>query len=132
MSTTIGTVTINRNPSVQGTRWHKERMNQASVMAADGTLSTYDQGPTMVRGTLVLRHVAKSEAASLVTYLEDTAIWQKNSFTIAPPDNTDLGAGDGVDVTVYYDGGNSFDGVFEPDTNNALFVITLPYFFVES
>ena len=113
MSITIGSVTINKNPAY-GTQWHKIRLNHKSRLVADGTRRTYDNGPEIIKGTIILRNVLKSEGDSLRTYLTDTAIYQKNSFTITPPANTDLGAGVGTALTgCYYDGGNNIDGVFE-------------------
>jgi len=127
MATVIGSVTINRNPSIEST-WSKERMNQYVDMAADGTRIAYDNGPTLLRGTLVLKLVLKSEGDSLRTYITDTAIYGKNSFTIDGPDNTDLGAGTGTSVTsAYFDGGNNLDGVFELSPNGLLYTIRMPY-----
>lgn len=127
MSTTIGSVTINRNPAI-GTIWHNERLNQYTLTTVDGGRATYDNGPTILRGTLALRLVAKSEGDSLRTYLTGTAVYGKNSFTITPPSNTDLGSGDGVALTnCYYDGGESLEGILTLTPNGAYYTINLPY-----
>jgi hypothetical protein len=111
MSTVIGSVTINKNPNYP-CNWWIHRLNQFSIMTADGSHKTYDNGPSLVKGILILRHVVKSEGDSLRTYLESTAYMGKVSFTITPPANTNLGKGDGTAITVYYDGGASLEEVF--------------------
>ena len=127
MATTIGTVTINRNPSIESS-WYNDRMNQYTVVSADGTRTTYDNGPTILKGVLVLKLVAKSEGDSLRTYLTGTAAYCQNSFSITPTTNTDLGSGAGVAVTsAYYDGGNTLDGVFQLSPNGTMYTITFPY-----
>ncbi len=127
MSITIGTVTINRNPSI-GTVWHNERMNQETGITADGGRVTYDNGPTLLLGTIILRGVAKSEGDSLLTYLSGTAVFGKNSFTITPPTGCDLGAGSGTAVTsAYWNGGNTTEGFLDMSPNSALYTITFPY-----
>ena len=127
MAITFGNVTINRNPSVQS-RWWKERLNQKTMITADGGRATYDNGPTLLRGVIVLNLVLKSEGDALRTYITDTAVYGKNSFTIDPPANTDLGSGTGTDVTTaYYDGGLSLEGLFEPSANGLLYTINFPY-----
>lgn len=125
MSTVIGSVTINRNPAY-GTTWAASRINQVSVETADGGFAVYDAGVKIIRGVLVLNAVDKTEGDSLRTYLEDTAIFQKNTFTIDPPANTDLGAGAGTAITVNFDGGQSLDGVFEL-VPPALYNIRIPW-----
>jgi len=113
MSISIGTVTITRNPSF-GTDWSKDRLNQYTQGTADGGRNTYDNGPNILKGTIVLRNVSKANGDALRTYLTDTAIFGKNSFTITPPASTDLGSGVGTAVTLaFYDGGTNLDGVFE-------------------
>jgi hypothetical protein len=126
MAITIGTVTINRNP-VPRHNWSKQRYNQYTRITADGGRKTYDNGPTVLTGTLVLKAVAKSEGDILRTYITDTAVFGKNSFTITPPANTDLGAGDGVAITTAYFEGDSLEGVFQLSPNGLLYTITLPY-----
>jgi len=127
MAITIGSVTINRNPSNQ-TTWHNERLNQITLKTADGGRATYDNGPTILRGNIVLNLVVKSEGDSLRTYLTGTAVYGKNSFTITPPSNTNLGSGTGTAVTTaYFDGGDSLEGVFQPSANGLLYTINFPY-----
>jgi len=125
MSIIFGSVTINRNPSVDS-KWHNERLNQYTEETADGGRVTYDNGPTITKGTIIIRNVAKTEADNLATYLTGTAIYGKNSMTIDPPANTDLGAGAGTAITAYYDGGNTLEGVFQMITAT-LYNINFPY-----
>lgn len=130
MSTTIGSVTITRNPAF-GTAWHHIRFNQQSIRSADATSITYDNGPNVIEGILIINNVSKTEAGSLLTYLKGTAIFGKNSFTITPPTNTDLGKGAGTAITCYYNGGNDFDGVFTL-MSPGVYKISLPYWFKET
>lgn len=127
MSTIIGTVTINRNPSNESDFW-KIRLQQDLVRTADGGRAVYDSGPTELHGVLVIANVAKSEADSLRTYLVSTAVYQKNSFTITPPSGVDIGGVDGVALsTCYFDGGDTIEGVLQPQTPRTLYTIRLPY-----
>lgn len=126
MSITIGTVTIARNP-FHPLDWYPVRFNQSSVECADAARAVYDNGPTVIKGTIILKGVLKSEGDALRTYLTGTAIFEKNSFTITPPANTNLGAGDGVALTsAYYDGGPTLEGVFTL-TGGGLYDIAFPY-----
>ena len=127
MAIVIGGNTINRNPSNQ-TRWWKERLNQKTLFTADGGRATYDNGPTILRGIIVLNLVVRSEGDTLRDYITGTAVWEENSFTIEPPTNTDLGAGAGTNVTsAYFDGGISLETVFQPSANGLLYTINFPY-----
>ena len=110
---TIGSVTINKNPSY-GTKWAPVRFNQSTIITANASWKTYDNGPEVIIGEIFLRNVLKSEGDSLRDYLTYTAIFGKNSFTITPPDYTDLGKADGVALTnAYFNGGKDLAGVFE-------------------
>jgi len=112
MSIIIGTVTINRNP-VYPLDPYQERYNQSALDMADASIKVYDGGPTVVHGKLIIKGVLKSEGDSLRTYLTDTAIFQKNTFTITPPSNTDIGGGTGTALqNCTFDGGNDLKGVF--------------------
>ena len=126
MAIDIGSVTINKNPAF-GTNWATEVINQHTRMTATADRVTYDSSSKIIRGTILLKNVAKSEGDSLRTYLEDTAEYGLNSFTIDPPAGVDLGAGDGTALTLcFYDGGPTLEGVFDlipPGFYN----ITLPY-----
>ena len=125
MSMTIGGITINRNP-VYPLDPYSVRWNQKSVDTADAGRATYDNGPNVIYGTLLLKSVAKSEGDALKTYLLSTAIFGKSSFVLSPPSNTDLGKGDGVNITVFYSGGNSLEGVFNLIPPR-LYDIAIPY-----
>jgi len=110
---TIGTVTINKNPAY-GTVWWNIRFNQKTIITADATRKTYDNGPEIILGIIFIRNVVKSEGDSLRNYITDTAIFGKNPFTITPPPATDLGNGDGNALSVaYYNGGRDLKGVLE-------------------
>ena len=114
MSIQIGSVTINQNP-VYPLDWYPERYNQASLDMADAALKTYDGGPTVIHGKIILKGVLKSEGDALRDYLTDTAIFQKSTFTITPKagGNTDLGAGTATALqNCNYEGGNDLSGVF--------------------
>lgn len=112
MSITIGTQTITKNPAY-GTEWWYDRMNQMTQITADGGHVTYDNGPTILRGVIILNNVSKTEGDNFRTWLTGTAIYSKTSFTITPPSATDLGAGAGIALTTaYYDGGPTIEGVF--------------------
>lgn len=127
MSITIGTVTISRNPSTSSKHW-TERYNQRTQLTADAGRATYDNGPSVLRGVLVINGVSQADKLSLETYLKSTAIFGKNSFTITPPSNTDLGGGIGTALTsAYYDGGESDEGVYEMAGTSELWTITFPY-----
>ena len=125
MSTVIGTQTITKNPAY-GTQWWPVRFNQFTVETADGAWVPYDNGPNVIEGILILKNVDKTESDNLRTYLRDIALFQKNSFAVTPPSNTDLGKGAGVAITVYYTGGPDLRGVFTfipPGRND----IKIPY-----
>lgn len=112
MSITIGTVTISRNP-VYPLDVYPERYNQIKLDMADAAIKVYDNGPTVIHGKIILKGVLKSEGDALRTYLTDTAIFQKSTFTITPPSNTDVGAGDGAALSnCSYDGGADLKGIF--------------------
>lgn len=114
MSFIIGSVTINKNPAL-GTDWWPERMNQKTIITADAGHVTYDNGPNVIRGIILIRNVVRTEGDSLIAYVRDTAVFQKNSFTIniSTLTNTDLGAGKGTNITtVYWAGGNTLKNYF--------------------
>jgi hypothetical protein len=111
MSITIGSVTITKNPNYP-VDWWPERFNQSSQDTADGGRKTYDNGPNVIYGTLIIRHVDQAEGDSLRTYLDSTTIFEKESFTVSPPANTNLGKGKGTAMQVFFNGGNSLEGVF--------------------
>lgn len=127
MAIVIGSVTINRNPAYP-LDWFSKRFNQSKDDTADGGHIVYDNGPSVVLGTILIKNVIRSEAESLRTYLEGTAVYQLNSFTMTPVSGgeTDLGKGQGTAIQVFFDGGSDLSGVFSlraPD----LFDIQFPY-----
>ena len=127
MSIIIGTQTITRNPSL-GTVWNVRRINQSTVQLADGSWVTYDNGANILMGTIQLKNVSGAQAESFRTWLISTAVFEKNSFTITPPANTDLGSGDGVAITTaFYDGGPTTDGVLFFAGNSNTYDITFPF-----
>ena len=73
MSMTIGGITINRNP-VYPLDPYSVRWNQKSVDTADAGRATYDNGPNVIYGTLLLKSVAKSEGDALKTFIIDRHI----------------------------------------------------------
>ena len=106
-------VTINKNPSYDS-KYYTVRKNQYSQETVDGVLKVYDGGPSVVYGTVVLKNVAKAEGDALMSFIKSNLVFQLNTFTIAPPANTDLGNGVGTSLTsCNFDGGQSLDGVFE-------------------
>jgi len=110
--TSIDFATVSKNPCYP-LDWAMERYNQSALETADGGLAVYDNGPSVVRGTINIKSVSKSEGDALRTFLTTSAICQKNAMTITPPANTDLGNGNGVAITnVNFDGGQSLAGVF--------------------
>lgn len=123
---TIGTVSISRNPTVDSHFWHK-RLNQTSEQAADGALITYDNGPTVLEGEIVLEGVSRTQAEAFRTWLQSTAVYSLNTFTItlntAP--NTDIGAGPGVAISgLKYNGEPSTEDVIKwspPDVYSIVF-----------
>jgi len=125
MSIIIGTVTINRNPSF-GTQWWSRRLNQSRIETADGGFVVVDNGPDVVEGVLVLVNVDKTEAESLRTYLTGTAVYCKNSFTMTPPANTDLGNGNGTAITVNLFSDPTMGGIFD-FIAPGMYNIRLPY-----
>jgi len=125
MSTNIGGEIIAKNPAF-GTQFWSVEFNQYRVQTADGGWVVYDNGPSLIEGILILKNVIKSESDSLRTFLTGTAVYEKTSFIITPPSNTDLGKGDGSAITVFYSGGSDLKGVFTfiPPGNND---IKIPY-----
>jgi len=126
MSIIIGTETITKNPAF-GTIWQIMRLNQETLITADGGHVTYDNGPNILIGSILIKNVSKTEGDNLRDFIKDTAIFQKTSFTIDPPAATDLGEGDGTAIaTAFFNGGNDIERVFEyiaPGRYN----ITFPY-----
>ena len=124
MSTTIGTVTLTKNP-VYPLNWWPVRFNQYTRETADGGHKTFDNGPTIISGVLNFRNVAKSEGDNLRTFLTGaSARWQKTAFVITPPAATDIGKGAGFAITAFFDGGESLEANFElipPGTYNIIF-----------
>ena len=122
-------VTITKNPAY-GTRFWSVRLNQYGVDTADGKRSVYDNGPTIVKGVLILRNVSKTEGDSLRTWLIGTSTVQAKfgaqTFDITPPSATDLGKGAGTAITVYYDGEEDIDGVLDFHAPGQ-YDITFPY-----
>ena len=126
MSIDIGTVTINRNPNYETDFW-KMRMNHFYRKTADGSHVAYDNGPNILQGIIVINNVAKAEGDALLTWLLGTAVYGKNSFTISPPTNTDLGEGAGSDIDdAYYDGGNSSQGMLDL-ISPGMYIVRFPY-----
>jgi len=127
MSTVIGTQTISRNPANESDFWH-ERLQHDTIITADGGRSTYDSGPTVLHGILVIRNISKAEADAFRTWLTATAIFQKNSFSITPPSGVDLGSGDATAVTsAYYNGPTDLKDVIVPQNPRTLYTINFPY-----
>jgi len=127
MSITIGGKLISKNPSI-ATSFRFIRINQTSVVAADGEKVVFDNGVNVIVGSIVIRNVVDTEAIALRTFLRDTAVFELNSFTIEPPTNTDLGEGKGTDITTaFYNGGATTGGVFEFAGNSSTFNINFPY-----
>lgn len=126
MSFTIGTATITKDPAF-GSQFHLMRLNQETKITADGGHVTYDNGPNVLIGNIMVKNILKSEADTLRTFIKDTAIFQKVSFTIniSTLTNTDLGEGSGTNITnAFFDGGTDLNGVFEliaPGTFNLNF-----------
>jgi len=128
MSITIAGVSIAKNP-VYPLDWYQRRFNQATQDTSDGGRATYDGGPTVIYGTIVIRTVAKAEGDSLRTALSGAAVrFQESSFTVTPQaaGNTNLGKGDGTAIRVFYNGGASLQGVFAL-VAPGLYDIALPY-----
>jgi hypothetical protein len=121
------TATITRNPSYQSRFW-PVRYNHEKSETADGGNVTYDNGPTIIKGNIVIKNVSKAEADALKHFLTDHAIYTKNAMTITPPTNTDVGAGNGTALTsAYFDGENSLEGVIDGPNPPGIYDINFPY-----
>jgi len=122
--------TITKNPTYPR-KWWTDRYNQYFRETADGGTATYDNGPNIIKGILVINNVPKDEVDNATTglrkFLRDTVIFQQNSFVITPPTNTDLGKGDNTNITVFYNGGPTLDGVFTFIRPGTFYDIVLPY-----
>lgn len=119
-------VIISKNPSYDSDFWH-DRKNQSSTEMADGANITYDNGPDVLYGIIVLKNVSSVQAESLRTFIRSTLVYCLNSFTIVPPSNTDIGAGNGVTLSdVYLYDTVSTKDVFER-TPPGIFNITIKY-----
>ncbi len=128
MSIQIGTVVITKDPSFK-TDWWPKRFNQFTIVTADAGRVTYDNGPDVVQGMLVIKNVAKSEGDSLRTFLTDTAVFGLNFFQLIPPPITDLGRGPGVLLNnVFFIGGTNLKGVLDLKPPS-FYDVSLPYWF---
>ena len=92
------TVTITRNPAF-GTDWWPFRVNQYSVVTADGGFKTWDAGPTVIEGIIIINNILKSQGDDLRDLLSVTALFASSVVDITPPANTDLGGGAGGQIT---------------------------------
>ena len=80
---------------------YQQIFNQKGVKTLDLVTRVYDHGtntPELLEGILIFKGVAKSEGLALIAYLRATAKYEKNTFTITPASNTNIGLGDGVPV----------------------------------
>lgn len=120
------TVTVNRNPSYDSD-FSFRRANQYSQETVDGALKTYDGGPNILIGEIVLRNVSKAEGDALRNFIKTTVLFELYQFTITPPANTDIGGGVGTALTtVNFAGGQDLKGLFKYSAPGT-YTITIPY-----
>jgi len=116
---------------VYGTDWFSNRLNQTTVETADGGMVTYDAGPTVCHGVLVLKNVSYTDGQALLHWLKAHILYAKYQFTVAAVANVDLGKGKNTALTIVnWDGGRSTSGLLEyvaPGQYNVRF----PYRFKE-
>ena len=85
---------------VFGTDWYDRRLNHYAVQTVDGSFTSFDLGPTMVYGTIVMKDVSVTDASSLRTFIKDTIVFTKRSFSISQfsSGSTPFATGLGVDL----------------------------------
>lgn len=123
-----------------GSNWWVSRPNQESVMTLDGTISTMDISPTLVKGNIIIKGGQMLTSNTLRDFFETVTVFRLYSFTVQQfkDDYTSYSSGSGVDfgkgkgitlTTVYLDIDEaSTEGMFEfvpPGFDN----INIPYFF---
>lgn len=110
---------------VYGTNWYPVRLNQSSVLTVDGTRSTFDIGPTMIKGNILIKGATPIDGSYLLRdFFSIEIMFKRNSFYVYQFDNNynafpegvgvDLGVGKGKTISqVYLDTEDySLDGMF--------------------
>jgi hypothetical protein len=98
MSIQIGTVNINVNPTHES-RFDYRKQSQLTNEFEDGTFETFASGRTMIDVSLNLDFVSNEDWDDLISWLNDTVLYSRFTFTVTPPVSLDIGLGLGVAVT---------------------------------
>lgn len=120
-------LSINRNCDPSST--HKlERLNHYSHMTVGGNILTYDSGPSILRGVLVLKYVSHSDAIAFRNFVNDDLRYSLKQFSIEASSVDDLGLGKGVSLsTCKLDGVTDTGALMEPRGVGDKWTIKIPY-----
>ena len=120
-------VYINRGASPDSRFWYN-RLNNSSKLTVSGLVKSYDSGPTMLHGILVLQFVSKSDADALRTWIDTGIRYQLKPFSLISDSVTDLGLGIGSTITyAKLDGTADTSAIITPRSRPDKFDISFPY-----
>jgi hypothetical protein len=96
--TASSSVTISRNLDPSSSHYF-ERLNHFAKRSVSGNILSYDSGPTLLHGKLVIKFVSRSEAMALRAWINDVIRFGLKAFAISANSYDDLGLGLGVSIT---------------------------------
>lgn len=124
---------------VYGTDWYDKRLNHTFARTSDGTLQSWDVGPTLCRCTIVMKDVSSAHATIVRNVIKTYCDFSGTDFNLIQLTDSlasfpsgqgvDLGNGVGTTLTDVNFAFSSTEGIFRlvPPGN---YDITLPIEFV--
>ena len=125
---TIGDVTINRGIEHTSAFW-LERTNQSTQTSSTGARFNYDNSRTILRGTIEIRYISKTDADLLRNFIVNTIRFGRFEFDIIADTFVDLGLGVGVQIPLAnFDGDQSTEDIIKPIGKANKFNVSFPYY----
>jgi hypothetical protein len=125
---TIGDVTINRGIEHTSAFWF-ERTNQSTQVSSTGARFNYDNSRTILRGTIEIRYITKTDADLLRDFITNTIRFGRFDFDIVADSFVDLGQGVGQTISLAnFDGEQSTADIIKPIGKANKFNVSFPYY----
>lgn len=125
--TGTSSITISRDLDPSST-FYRDRLNHFSRRTVSGNIITYDSGPTLLHGKLVLKLVGHAEAKALQNWINDDIRYCLKPWAISANAWDDLGMGLGIAILICkLDSLTSTEDILKHRGPGSKWDVSLPY-----